>query len=100
MLDPILSGISFGFLLSFLVGPIFFLLIETSLKRGVKPALAFDLGVLWSDVIYIIMAYFFAHQILDLKEHEDTLVILGGVTFLIIGAVHMFKVKKDRAKQI
>lgn len=95
MLDPIISGISFGFILSFLVGPIFFILIETSLKRGIKPALALDLGVLWSDIIYIILAAFFAHQIVDMRKHENTLMILGGVTFLAIGLVHMLRIKKE-----
>lgn len=97
MFDPILSGISFGFVLSFLVGPIFFILIETSLKKGIKPAIALDLGVLWSDIIYIVLAFFFANQILNMKKHEDTLLMMGGGTFVIIGLVHMLRVKKESA---
>lgn len=92
--DAIIKGFSFGLLLSFLVGPIFFVLIETSLKRGVKPALALDLGVLLSDILYIILAYNFSSFLLSLKKHEDILSACGGLIFIGFGLVSMLKVKK------
>lgn len=94
MADAILRGFSFGLLLSFLVGPIFFVLIETSLKKGVKPALALDLGVLISDILYIILAYNFSTFLVGLKEHEDILTGCGGLIFIGFGLVSMLKVKK------
>lgn len=94
MVDAIVKGFSFGLLLSFLVGPIFFVLIETSLKRGVKPALALDAGVLVSDILYIILAYNFSTFLLSLKKHENLLSGFGGLIFIGFGLVSMLKVSK------
>lgn len=93
--DAIIRGFSFGLLLSFLIGPIFFVLIETSLKRGVKPALALDLGVLISDIIYILLAYNFSAFLVSLKKHENMLSGFGGLIFIGFGLVSMLKVKKN-----
>ncbi|HYG53312.1 MAG TPA: LysE family transporter [Flavobacteriales bacterium] len=94
MFDAIIKGFSFGVLLSFLVGPIFFVLIETSLKRGVKPALALDLGVLVSDIFYILLAYNFSSFLISLKKHENILSAFGGIIFIVFGLVSMLKLKK------
>lgn len=96
MVDAVIKGFSFGLLLSFLVGPIFFVLIETSLKRGVKPALALDAGVLVSDILYIILAYNFSSFLLGLKKHEHLLSGCGGLIFVGFGLVSMFKVTKKQ----
>ena len=59
MLELILSAIGLGFMLSLVfIGPIFFLLIETSFCRGHRHALALDLGVITADILCIIAAYF------------------------------------------
>ncbi len=92
--DAIIKGFSFGLLLSFLVGPIFFVLLETSLKKGIKPALALDLGVLISDVVYILLAYNFSTFLVSLKKHEGILTACGGVIFIGFGLASMLKVQK------
>ncbi len=59
MLELILSAIGLGIMLSLVfIGPIFFLLIETSFSRGPKHALALDLGVILADILCISAAYF------------------------------------------
>ena len=55
MLDLILKGIVTGFVLSIMVGPAFFVLLETSIRKGARAALSFDAGVLLSDFIYILI---------------------------------------------
>ncbi len=58
MLELILSAIGLGFMLSLVfIGPIFFLLIETSFCRGHRHALALDLGVITADILCIV--YYF-----------------------------------------
>jgi threonine/homoserine/homoserine lactone efflux protein len=53
MFELILSAIVLGFMLSLVfIGPIFFLLIETSFSRGPKHALALDLGVISADLLH------------------------------------------------
>ena len=91
MIAIILNGILFGLLLSFLIGPVFFVLIETSIKKGVKPAIIMDLGVLFSDVVYLIAAYFFAQKILEgLNENTYIKYIASGV-FILMGILSIIK---------
>lgn len=59
MLELIISAIGLGFMLSLVfIGPIFFLLIETSFSRGHKHALALDIGVISADILCIVASYF------------------------------------------
>ena len=44
-LNDILSAIPLGFFLSFMIGPVFFVLLETSVVKGFRAAVMFDLGV-------------------------------------------------------
>ncbi len=76
-----------------MVGPVFFVLLETSIRRGVKAAVAIDIGVLISDLLYISAAYFFYSQVKDVLQgdKQDILKLAGGVLFLIYGIITYFK---------
>lgn len=80
-----------------MIGPVFFVLLETSIRRGVRAALALDLGVLLSDVVYILIAYVFYSEVSALIEGENQglLKITGGVLFIIYGFVTFFKKPKE-----
>ena len=52
-MEYIFQAIGIGFLLSVMVGPVFFVLLETSITKGARSALMLDLGVFISDIIYI-----------------------------------------------
>ena len=56
-MDLILKGIVTGFILSIMIGPVFFVLLEISIRKGVKAGIAFDIGVLVNDFLYILIAY-------------------------------------------
>jgi threonine/homoserine/homoserine lactone efflux protein len=92
-MDLILKGIVTGFILSIMIGPVFFVLLETSIRKGIRAAVAFDIGVLLSDVIYIIIAFVFYQQVADLSEGEDNslLRLSGGILFVVYGVFNFFK---------
>lgn len=81
-----------------MLGPAFFLLLETSIRRGVKAALSFDAGVLVSDIIYIIIAYVFYQEVADIKTGQDNAIIklIGGVVFIGFGLLLYFKKVKTQ----
>ncbi|MEO5788179.1 LysE family transporter, partial [Gelidibacter sp.] len=56
MFDEVLSAIPFGIILAFTIGPVFFVLLETSATKGFKSALIFNLGVMLADVLFIAIA--------------------------------------------
>lgn len=93
MIDLILKGIVTGFILSIMIGPVFFVLLETSIRKGVKSAIVFDAGVLVSDLIYILIAYVFYSEVANLTEgtNNEIAQIIGGALFFIYGIVTFFK---------
>lgn len=97
MIELIIKGIVTGFLLSIMIGPVFFVLLETSIRRGVRAALALDLGVLISDVLYILIAYVFYSEVsaLSTGENSGALKLAGGVLFLIYGTMTYIKKIKE-----
>lgn len=80
-----------------MLGPAFFVLLETSIKKGIRAALAFDLGVLTADFLYILIAYFFIHQIEELSHGEDNAYLraIGGLIFITYGTITYLKKVKD-----
>ena len=64
MIDDIQAAIPLGFFLAFMIGPVFFVLIETSVTKGFRAAVAFDLGVIIADIIFIGVAYFSSFPII------------------------------------
>lgn len=102
-MDLILKGIVTGFILSIMIGPVFFVLLETSITRGIKAAVAFDLGVLVNDLLYILIAFFFYNEIADLSKGNDNSVLklVGGGLFIVYGIYNFNKkVKETRVDAI
>lgn len=97
MFELTIKGIVTGFILSIMIGPVFFVILETSIRRGVKAALALDLGVLISDLVYILIAYVFYSEVSGLinGENKGILKLIGGVLFVIYGAFTYFKKPKE-----
>jgi threonine/homoserine/homoserine lactone efflux protein len=97
LLDLILKAVVTGFILSIMIGPVFFLLLETSIRKGVRSALAFDLGVLVSDIIYIAIAYVFYSQVDSLTSGSKSYLfhVFGGLIFLGFGIVTLVKKPKE-----
>lgn len=97
MFELVIKGIVTGFILSIMIGPVFFVLLETSIRRGVRAAMAFDLGVLLSDVIYVLIAYIFYSQVSALMSggNQGLLKLIGGVLFLVYGVITYFKKPKE-----
>jgi threonine/homoserine/homoserine lactone efflux protein len=93
----ILKAVVTGLILSIMFGPVFFVLLETSIRRGIRAALAFDAGVFVSDLIYILIAYLFFSEISNFAQgkNEHTLKIIGGLLFIIYGSVSFFKQPKE-----
>ncbi len=102
MLDILLKGILTGFILSIMIGPVFFLLLETSIRKGIRAAIAFDLGVLLSDLVYILIALVFYSQVTRITsgEYGHIISIVGGVILMIFGLVNLLRKPKEDAKEI
>lgn len=86
MLELIFSAIGLGIMLSLVfIGPIFFLVIETSFSRGPRHALALDFGVLTADLICIIAAYFASADLIELIDKHPGFYRITSFIILIYG---------------
>ena len=65
MLDDILTAIPFGIILAFTIGPVFFVLLETSATKGFTSAIVFDLGVIFADIVFILVIFKSTDSLLD-----------------------------------
>ena len=87
----VFNGIIFGFLLSFLLGPAFFVLLETSIKKGFKSAMFLDIGILLSDAIYLFASIFVAEKINYWLNTYHSIKYIAGSIFIVLGAFSIFK---------
>lgn len=94
ILHDILLAIPWAFLLAISIGPGFFMLLETSITKGFRAAFVFDLGIVFSDIIFILIAYFATNQILSQLKDNPNLYIIGGLIMLTYGLVSFKQLKK------
>jgi len=81
-----------------MIGPVFFVLLETSAIKGIRAAVAFDGGVVFSDVVFILIAYFTSYQLLQKLEEEPALFIIGGLILTLYGIISMIKAGKNQKR--
>lgn len=98
-LHDILTAIPWGLLLAFSIGPGFFVLLETSILKGFRAALVFDLGIVFSDVIFILIAYLTTNQLLEQLKDNPTLFVIGGIIMLSYGLISFILLKRNFIKQ-
>ncbi|MBN4082866.1 MAG: lysine transporter LysE [Lutibacter sp.] len=76
-----------GFFLSFMIGPVFFMLIQTSVLKGARAAIAFDLGVVLGDIVFILIAYYGSKSLLEQIKDDPRLFYIGGLILLVYGII-------------
>ena len=97
MIEDIQAAIPLGFFLAFMIGPVFFVLLETSVIKGFRAALAFDLGVILADILFIAITYFSSFQLLENLSNQPGLYVFGGTILAIYGFIIYFKKPKKEA---
>ena len=79
-----------GFFMAFMIGPVFFMLIQTSILKGARAAIAFDLGVILGDVTFILIAYYGSRTLLEKIKDDPRLFFIGGLVLIIYGLITYF----------
>ncbi|MDG1314855.1 MAG: LysE family transporter [Flavobacteriaceae bacterium] len=98
MIEYVRAAASLGFFLSFLIGPVFFMLIETSITKGVRAAITFNIGVIIADIIFISIAYISSYQLLENLSNLPGLYVFGGSILSVYGLIIL--VKKTNQKEL
>jgi len=90
------EAIIIGIFLSFMIGPVFFMLIHTSIHKGFRAAFFFDLGVVLGDIIFLLIAYFGSRSILLQVKDHPYLYIAGGIVMVLYGTIVFFSKKQSQ----
>jgi len=100
IVQDILSAIPLGFFLSFMIGPVFFVLLETSVVKGFRAAIVFDLGVVLADIVFIFIAFFSSYRLIQTIKDDPALFIFGGLVMLTYGIISFVNNRKESKKSI
>ena len=95
MIETVFIAISLGIILAFTIGPVFFILIETSITKGARSALAFDLGAISGDVFFIALAYWGTSKLSAYIENNPNLFVYGGLLIIVYGLFSYIKERRD-----
>lgn len=93
MFDNVLAAIPFGIILAFTIGPVFFVLLETSATKGFKSALIFDCGVILADILFILVGFYSTSKLLDKVKDDPSFLIFGGVLLVAYGFISFLKLQ-------
>jgi len=99
MLEDIQAAAPLGFLLSFMIGPVFFVLLETSATKGFRAGLSFNIGVIIADIVFLVIAYFSSFQLLENLNNQPGLFVFGGMILLVYGIVIFVKKEAQTKKK-
>ena len=99
MIEDIQAAIPLGLLLSFMVGPVFFVLLETGATKGFRAAISLDIGVVIADTVFILIAYFSSFQLIENLSNQKGLYVFGGSVLFIYGLIVFLKKAKKEAQQ-
>ena len=85
------GSISFRLFFGLMIGPVFFVLLETSVTKGFRAAVVFDLGVIIADIFFIGLAYFSSFQLLENLSNQPGLFVFGGTILAVYGVIIFLK---------
>lgn len=96
MFQDLHTAIPLGFFLAFLIGPVFFVLLETAATKGFRAALTFDIGVIIADIVFIVVAYLSSYQLLENLSNQPGLYVFGGAILIVYGlTIYLKKPTRD-----
>tara|TARA_B100001094_G_scaffold305480_1_gene335348 strand:+ start:469 stop:1101 length:633 start_codon:yes stop_codon:yes gene_type:complete len=96
-MSEFLPAIPIGIVLAFTIGPVFFTVLETSISKGIKAAIFVDIGVVLSDVVFFVIAFFSTNSLLkSIEENTDSWYFLGGVLLVAYAGVSLIKIIQEK----
>lgn len=76
--------------MSFMLGTVFFAILNNSIRLGYKKGISISLGVIFSDLIFISICLFGSQYIPKLRAYEQEVKIIGGILVALMGFFQIF----------
>ncbi len=94
------NGFKFGVVLAFLIGPVFFTIIQVSVEKGFWHGVMVTLGVSLSDIIYVTICYFGLIQIIDDAQFRLAMAYVGGTILIGFGLYHLLVKSRTKNREV
>ena len=92
-MNVFIEGVKIGLIVCFMLGPMFFALLQASIEHGFRAGAVLGLGLWTSDLMYIVVTYWGLAYVERLVEdvHLTAIVgLIGGLLLIIFGAVALW----------
>ncbi len=96
----IIKGVLTGLLLSVYLGPTFFTVMETLMRRGARAAVLLNSGVWLSDISCIIVAYYGASELMQPIKNNIIFKLVAGGAFLFFGLTYFLRKPDETVKPL
>ncbi len=99
MISEFIPAILLGIVLSFTIGPVFFTILEISVSKGFKAAVFFNIGVVFSEVVFFAVAYASTSSLLNSIQENPSWKILGGVLLAFYAGITLLGMYQNKEKK-
>ena len=99
MISEFIPAILLGIVLSFTIGPVFFTILEISVSKGFKAAVFFNIGVVFSEVVFFAVAYASTSNLLNSIQKNPSWKILGGVLLAFYAGITLLGMYQNKEKK-
>ncbi len=97
----ILDGLLLGLMLSIMIGPVFFMLLQVSLEKGFFQGLIVALGINASDITYILLLHWGTSYFIPTSFLKSYIPFLGGSVLIVFGLLLLLrKENADNSKDL
>lgn len=90
-MPTILEGISLGLVLACLIGPVFFSLIDLSIRKGFVPALFLAIGISLNDILFVFLSNGLTALIGVNTSFMYWMGLIGGIVLIVYGGQMLLK---------
>ncbi|WP_106791111.1 LysE family translocator [Aquimarina sp. Aq78] len=92
-----IEGYVIGLGMIIFIGPVFFLLLNSSLQFGSKAGTAVALGIICSDIVYVLLCYYGLSSFVDIDQNQFWIGIIGSAIVFALGINYLLKKTKTTA---
>ena len=94
-----LHAIFLGIILAFTIGPVFFTILEISVSKGFKAAVFFNIGVVFSEIVFFAIAYASTSSLLESIQENPSCKILGGVLLSFYAGITLLGIYQNKTEE-
>jgi threonine/homoserine/homoserine lactone efflux protein len=99
MMTDFLPAIFLGIILAFTIGPVFFTILEISVSKGFRAAVFFNIGVVFSEIVFFAIAYASTSSLLESIQENPSWKILGGVLLSFYAGITLLGIYQNKTEE-